>query len=42
MPDLNATFTGTAQLIDSNSLRARGCLFAGIGCKSQVWTRVQG
>jgi uncharacterized protein (DUF2147 family) len=42
VPDLNATFTGTAQLIDANSLRARGCLFAGIGCKSQVWKRIEG
>ena len=42
VPDLNATFTGAAQLIDANSLRARGCLFADIGCKSQVWKRVEG
>jgi uncharacterized protein (DUF2147 family) len=40
VPDLNATFSGTAQLIDANSLRARGCLFASIGCKTQVWKRV--
>jgi uncharacterized protein (DUF2147 family) len=42
VPDLNATFSGTAQLIDANSLRARGCLFASIGCKTQVWKRVEG
>jgi uncharacterized protein (DUF2147 family) len=42
VPDLNATFSGTAQLIDTDSLKARGCLFAAIGCKTQVWKRVQG
>ena len=39
-PDLNATFTGTAQRIDARSLRAKGCLVAGLLCKSQVWTRI--
>lgn len=40
VPDLNATFSGTAQQIDAKSLRARGCLFANVVCKAQVWTRV--
>jgi uncharacterized protein (DUF2147 family) len=40
IPDLNATFAGTAQQIDAKSLRARGCLFASVLCKSQVWTRI--
>jgi uncharacterized protein (DUF2147 family) len=40
VPDLNATFTGTAELLDSGRLKARGCLFANIACKSQIWTRV--
>ncbi len=40
-PDLNATLTGTAERIDARNLRARGCL-AGVLCKTQVWTRVDG
>ena len=42
VPDLNVTVSGTAELIDPNTLKARGCVFAGIGCKSQNWKRVQG
>jgi uncharacterized protein (DUF2147 family) len=41
VPDLNATFTGTAELVDEDRLRARGCLIASIACKSQVWVRVR-
>lgn len=41
VPDLNVTVSGTAELLDNNTLRARGCVFAGIGCKSQNWKRVQ-
>jgi len=41
IPDLNATFSGTAQLLDADTLKARGCLFAGIACKAQNWKRVQ-
>ena len=42
VPDLNVTVSGTAELIDPNTLKARGCFFAGLGCKSQNWKRVQG
>jgi len=42
VPDLNATFSGTAELVDQDRLRARGCLIANIACKSQVWVRVPG
>ena len=41
VPDLNVTISGTAELVDPNTLKARGCVFAGIGCKSQNWKRVQ-
>ena len=41
IPDLNATFSGTAQLVDDDTLRARGCLFAGLACKAQNWKRVE-
>ena len=30
------------ELVDPNTLKARGCLFAGIGCKSQLWKKVDG
>jgi uncharacterized protein (DUF2147 family) len=40
IPDLNATFGGSAQLIDDHTMRARGCLFANVLCKTQIWTRI--
>ena len=40
VPDLNKTFTGSAQLIDERNLQARGCLFASVLCKTQIWTRI--
>jgi uncharacterized protein (DUF2147 family) len=40
VPDLNMTLTGSAEPIDAGSLRARGCLFANVACKSQIWRRV--
>jgi uncharacterized protein (DUF2147 family) len=41
VPDVNKVFTGTATVKDQNTIVARGCLFAGVGCKSQTWTRVR-
>lgn len=40
VPDLNATFSGTAERIGPDTLKARGCLLGGVLCKSQVWTRI--
>jgi uncharacterized protein (DUF2147 family) len=42
VPDLNMTFSGAAEPVDINTLRARGCLIGSIGCKTQTWTRVEG
>lgn len=39
-PDVGATFAGTAERVDAHTLKARGCLLAGLVCKSQVWTRI--
>lgn len=39
-PDMNRTFSGTAQQLDGSRLRAKGCVLGGLICKSQVWTRV--
>jgi len=41
VPDLNKVLTGTGTVKDQNTIVARGCLFAGMGCKSQVWRRVR-
>jgi len=40
VPDLNRTFSGTAQPVDSGKLRAKGCIIGGLLCKSQIWTKV--
>lgn len=40
VPDLNRVFTGSATMISERSLLAKGCLFAGVLCKTQVWTRI--
>jgi uncharacterized protein (DUF2147 family) len=41
VPDIGQTFHGTLSLIDPDRLKARGCLFAGIICKSKIWTRIE-
>ena len=41
VPDINKVLTGTGTVKDQNTIVARGCLFAGMGCKSQIWTRVR-
>lgn len=41
VPDVNKVFTGTGTIKDQNTIVARGCLIAGMGCKSQIWTRVR-
>jgi uncharacterized protein (DUF2147 family) len=39
VPDLNKTFSGRAEALDTSRLKAKGCLVAGMVCKSQIWTR---
>lgn len=39
VPDLNRTVAGRAQALDNERLKAKGCLVAGVLCKSQIWTR---
>ena len=41
VPDIGQTFQGTIELTDRDTLVGSGCLFAGIGCKSQTWRRVR-
>ena len=33
VPDLNKVLTGTGTVKDHNTIVARGCLFAGMGCR---------
>ena len=40
VPDLNRTFTGSAEPIDARSLRAKGCFIGNVLCKTQIWTRI--
>ena len=40
VPDLKATFSGRAELVDANTLKAKGCLVAGVFCKAQTWRRI--
>ncbi len=40
VPDIGKTFSGTVRLIDPDHLEGKGCLIGGIGCRSQVWTRL--
>lgn len=41
IPDIGRTFSGSAERLDARSLKAKGCLFASVLCKSQTWTRVE-
>ena len=40
VPDVNRVFSGTATVKDKDTIVARGCLIGNMGCKSQVWKRV--
>jgi uncharacterized protein (DUF2147 family) len=42
VPDLNRTISGSAQLVDDRTLKAKGCFVANVLCKSQTWTRIEG
>ena len=41
VPDINRTFSGTAERVDAVTIRARGCVLPIIACKAQIWTRVR-
>lgn len=41
VPDMNRRVTGTATLVDENSIRVEGCA-ARVICRNQVWTRFKG
>lgn len=41
VPDIAQSFEGTIEQVDRDTLVGTGCLFAGIGCKTQTWRRVR-
>jgi len=40
VPDIGKTFSGTITMLDEDRIEGKGCLIGGIGCKSQIWTRI--
>jgi uncharacterized protein (DUF2147 family) len=40
VPTLKVTLSGTAEFLDSKTMRAKGCVLGKVLCKSQIWTRV--
>lgn len=40
IPDVGQSVTGTIEQVDAKTLVGEGCLFAGFGCKQQVWKRI--
>lgn len=41
VPDIGQSFAGTITQTNAGTLVGEGCLFAGFGCKEQVWRRVK-
>lgn len=41
IPDIGQSVAGTITQTGPKTLVGEGCLFAGYGCKQQVWTRVK-
>jgi uncharacterized protein (DUF2147 family) len=42
VPDLGVSFSGTVTRRGNDQIVGEGCLFANVGCRQQVWTRVSG
>ena len=42
VPTLKVTLVGSADIVDSRTMRAKGCVIGNFICKSQLWTRVEG
>ncbi len=40
-PDVNMTFSGTAEFVSYDTLKAKGCVIGQFLCKSQTFTRVE-
>lgn len=42
VPNQGRTFSGAIQILDPQTLEAKGCVLGRLFCKSQIWTRVTG
>lgn len=42
VPTLKVTLVGTAEIVDTRTMRAKGCVIGNLLCKSQMWTRIDG
>jgi len=42
VPTLKITLVGSADIVDSKTMRAKGCVLGNLLCKSQLWTRIDG
>lgn len=42
VPTLKVTLVGSADIVDSRTMRAKGCVIGNLLCKSQLWTRIEG
>lgn len=42
VPTLKVTLVGSADIVDSRTMRAKGCVLGNFLCKSQLWTRIEG
>ena len=40
VPDRQASYYSTIQLVDAQTLKVSGCILGGLICKSQMWHRV--
>jgi uncharacterized protein (DUF2147 family) len=42
VPTLKVTLVGSADIVDTKTMRAKGCVIGNFLCKSQLWTRIDG
>lgn len=42
VPTLKVTLVGSADIVDTRTMRAKGCVIGNFLCKSQMWTRIDG
>ncbi len=40
VPTLKITLVGSADIVDTKTMRAKGCVIGNLLCKSQLWTRI--
>ncbi|MFX4086885.1 DUF2147 domain-containing protein [Sphingobium yanoikuyae] len=41
VPDIGQTFSGTITMLDDRRIEGSGCLLRRVGCRSQIWTRIE-